>query len=81
MLRTARKVHAPKTDSNSARGDNYDTVAGGAQTACCFDNEGEDGEERLVSFLVDYGRGAYGVLVRCSLLDAETNVQYRIYPI
>jgi hypothetical protein len=33
-------------------------VASSAQTACRFDDEGEDGEEGLVCFFVDYGRGS-----------------------
>jgi hypothetical protein len=34
-------------------------MAFGVQLTCCFDDEREDGEKRLVRLLVDYGRGSW----------------------
>lgn len=31
----------------------------GVELACCFDDEGEDGQKWLVGLFVDYGGGAY----------------------
>jgi hypothetical protein len=55
MFWPSRQVHAPQSYANSARGHNDHAVAVGAQLACCFDNECEDREERLVCLFVDYG--------------------------
>jgi hypothetical protein len=53
------QVHAPQSYANGARGYDDDAMAVGTQLACCFDDECEDREERLMCLFVDYGRGTW----------------------
>lgn len=64
MLRSSREVHALQSHPNSARGDNDHLVTIFAESDSSLDNQGEDGQEWLMGFLVDDGTRAYNVLER-----------------
>ena len=55
MFGTFGEVHAAQGDAYGAGGDDYYTVAVGDQLHCCFDYDGEDGEERFVRGFGDDG--------------------------
>jgi len=53
------QVHAAEGHANGARGDEHDAVAIGEQLDGGLDNDGEDGEQRLVRVFGDDGAGAW----------------------
>lgn len=58
VLGATLNVHASQTDANSARRHNDDAVAILAQLNGGVDDEGKDGQKRLMRLFVDNGTGA-----------------------
>ena len=52
-------VHPPQSHANGARRDNDDSVAVIPKSYGILDNQGKDGQKRLMSDLVDYGACAW----------------------
>jgi hypothetical protein len=46
-------IHPSKTDTNSARGDDDDSVTMFGQFDCSIHNEGDHRQQRLMSLLID----------------------------
>lgn len=81
MFRTSRKAHGTEGCSDGTGRDNDHFVAILPQGDGSLDDEGEDGEERLVGFLVDYGGCSWwGVSGVGGCAKVFVCVQIELYP-
>ena len=81
VFRPSFKVHSAEANANGARGDEDNAVAIFVQLHSGLDNDGQDGQQRLVRLLVDNGRRTYIALVSYSgLRECGVGVQevYRV---